>query len=54
MRLYLMRHADPDYGIDSITPAGHLEAEALSVRLEQEKITQIFCSPLGRAKPTAA
>lgn len=53
MRLYLIRHADPDYGIDSITPAGHLEASALSERLEKEKIGKIFCSPLGRAKATA-
>jgi broad specificity phosphatase PhoE len=54
MRLYLMRHADPDYGNDTITPDGHLEAAALAVRLEKERINHIFCSPLGRAKATAA
>lgn len=28
MRLYIIRHADPDYPNNTITPAGHLEAKA--------------------------
>ncbi len=29
MRLYIIRHADPDYPNNTITPEGHLEAQAL-------------------------
>jgi probable phosphoglycerate mutase len=53
MRLYIIRHADPDYANGTITPAGRLEAHALSAALAQEGITRIFSSPLGRAIHTA-
>src|SRR3954447_7734915 len=53
MRLYLIRHADPDYANDTITPAGHLEASALAERLAAQGLDRIFCSPLGRARATA-
>lgn len=53
MRLYLIRHADPDYENNTITPAGHLEARALAQRLAREGITRIYCSPLQRAIETA-
>jgi probable phosphoglycerate mutase len=53
MRLYIIRHADPDYERDSITPAGHLEAQALAKRMATEKLDRIYCSPLGRARATA-
>ena len=53
MRLYLIRHADPDYENNTITPAGHLEAKALAQRMAKEGLTQIFCSPLPRAMETA-
>ncbi|HMP76407.1 MAG TPA: histidine phosphatase family protein [Kiritimatiellia bacterium] len=52
MRIHIVRHADPDYANDSITPAGHLEARALADRLHAEGINRIFCSPLGRARQT--
>jgi broad specificity phosphatase PhoE len=52
MRLYIIRHADPDYPNKTITARGHQEAEALSQRLSQEKIDRIYCSPLGRAVDT--
>lgn len=52
MRLYVIRHADPDYPNKTITPAGHLEAKALSRRLAKEGLTRIYCSPLGRAVHT--
>lgn len=52
MRLYIIRHADPDYANDSITPAGHLEARALADRMAGERLDRIFCSPLGRARQT--
>ncbi len=49
MRLYIIRHADPDYDNDTITEAGHREAEALAQRLRKEGIDRIYCSPLNRA-----
>ena len=33
MRLLIVRHADPDYAIDSLTPAGWEEAKLLADRL---------------------
>lgn len=54
MRLYLIRHADPDYENDTITPQGHREAEALGKRLQKESITVLHSSPMGRAQDTAA
>jgi len=53
MRLYLIRHGDPDYSIDSLTPRGHKEAAALAVYLQAEGVDQLVSSPLGRARATA-
>ncbi|WP_269542104.1 histidine phosphatase family protein [Cerasicoccus fimbriatus] len=53
MRIYLIRHADPDYANNTITPAGHLEAQALATRLAKQGLDRIFCSPMGRAQDTA-
>ena len=53
MRLYIIRHADPDYAKDTITSAGHLEARALATRLNSEGITRIYVSSYGRAIDTA-
>lgn len=53
MRLYIVRHADPDYENDNITEDGRAEAQALSGRLAAEKIDHYYCSPLGRARATA-
>ena len=53
MRILLIRHAEPDYTIDSLTSKGHLEAELLSRRLIQYNIRDFYVSPLGRAKDTA-
>lgn len=52
MRLYIIRHADPDYAIDSITPEGHKEAAALAKRMQAERLDRIYSSPLGRAQAT--
>ena len=54
MKLLIIRHADPDYTVDSLTPTGWREAALLADRLENTPITEIFCSPLGRAKDTAS
>ncbi len=52
MRLYIIRHADPDYDNQTITARGHLEAQALARRLAAERITHIYCSPVPRALHT--
>ena len=54
MRLLLIRHAEPDYSIDSLTPKGRVEAELLSQRLVGYSIRDFYVSPLGRARDTAA
>ncbi len=52
MRILLIRHADPDYSIDSLTERGWKEAQLLSERLVREDIKDFYCSPMGRAKDT--
>lgn len=52
MRIYIIRHADPDYENDTITPSGHLEAQALAERMLSENINSIYCSPVQRAQHT--
>ncbi|MCL2488483.1 MAG: histidine phosphatase family protein [Oscillospiraceae bacterium] len=54
MRLLIVRHGDPDYANDSLTPKGHIEARLLAERLRLEGPTHLYCSPLGRAQATAA
>ena len=53
MRILLIRHGEPDYSIDSLTPKGWKEAELLAGRLEKESIQDFYVSPLGRAQDTA-
>ncbi len=53
MRLYIIRHAEPDYAHNTITPKGHKEAKALARRLKGEGLTHLYSSPLGRALHTA-
>jgi probable phosphoglycerate mutase len=53
MKLYLIRHGDPDYENDTLTERGHQEAMALATYLQREGIDQIVSSPLGRARDTA-
>lgn len=53
MRLYVIRHADPDYPNNTITAFGHKEAEALSHRMEALRPDRIHSSPIPRAYITA-
>lgn len=53
MKLLIIRHGDPDYAIDSLTPTGWKEAEALSRRISRLDVKAFYCSPLGRARDTA-
>lgn len=54
MRLIIIRHADPDYSIDSLTEKGWREAEILSDRISRLDVKDFYCSPLGRARDTAS
>ena len=54
MRIFIVRHGDPDYEHDTLTEKGHLEAKLLAEKLKKEKIDRIYCSSLGRAQDTCA
>lgn len=54
MKLLIVRHGDPDYSIDSLTPKGWREAEYLSEKLSKLDVKAFYVSPLGRAKDTAS
>ena len=54
MKIVLVRHGDPDYENDTLTPKGKKEAELLASHLKDLKMDEIYVSPLGRAKHTAA
>lgn len=53
MLLYVIRHGDPDYARDHLTPRGLLEAQALSIRMGRLAPTHLYSSPMGRAQATA-
>lgn len=53
MRLIFVRHGEPDYENNCLTPLGHKQAEVLVGRLKDEGITEIHTSKLGRAIQTA-
>ncbi len=54
MKLLIVRHGDPDYSIDSLTPKGWKEVEYLAERLAALDVKEFYVSPKGRAKDTAA
>lgn len=53
MRLILIRHGDPDYVRDDLTPKGEKEAALLAARAAEWKVDDVYVSPLGRARATA-
>jgi len=53
MRLYLMRHADPNPERDGLTPQGVKEAEALAAGLAAEGVTRLYSSVTVRSLETA-
>lgn len=57
MKILIVRHAEPDYQHDSLTPKGFREAQLLAERLSKMNLSNLYCSPCGRAirtaKPTA-
>ena len=54
MKIIFVRHGEPDYAKDSLTENGWREAECLAGRISKWQVTDFYCSPLGRAKDTAA
>lgn len=54
MKLVIVRHGDPDYAHDSLTPKGWREAEMLSELLVKHPADYYYVSPLGRAMDTAS
>ena len=53
MLLFIVRHGDPIYNPDSLTPKGHLQAKALAKRFGMHGLDKIYASPLNRAQQTA-
>src|SRR5258706_3239637 len=53
MRLYIIRHAEPDYPRDALTALGHAQAQALARRLAESGIGRVYSSPMNRALETA-
>lgn len=55
MRILLIRHADPDYEHDSLTPKGFREAAALAQYFsdKEENLGDCYVSTCGRAMDTA-
>lgn len=54
MLLYIVRHGEPDYSTDTLTELGQSQAQAVSHRMAGSKIEEIYSSPMGRARQTAA
>ncbi|MBR5343428.1 MAG: histidine phosphatase family protein [Oscillospiraceae bacterium] len=54
MKLLLIRHGDPDYETDSLTPTGQREAELLAERIAPLPVRDYYVSTMGRALATAA
>ena len=53
MLLYFVRHGDPCYDPDSLTPLGLRQAEAIGRRLARYGLDRIYASPMRRAMQTA-
>ena len=54
MRLIFVRHGEPDYQKDCLTENGVIQAQSTAKRLQDEKITAVYSSPMGRAAETAS
>ena len=54
MKIIIIRHGDPDYVHDSLTPRGDKEARLLAEIIGTYNIDAFYVSPLGRAQRTAS
>ena len=53
MLLYFIRHGDPCYEPDSLTPLGLRQAEAIGRRVARYGVDRIYASPMKRTMQTA-
>lgn len=53
MKILLIRHAEPDYEHNTLTPQGFKEAEALGEAYRDLAFDEVYTSPMNRAKLTA-
>ena len=53
MILFFIRHGDPIYDPDSLTPLGHRQAEAIGRRLARYGLDEIYVSSSARAIETS-
>lgn len=54
MKLLIIRHGDPNYAIDSLTPTGWEEAALVAERIAKLDVKAFYVSPMGRAQATAS
>ena len=54
MKLFMIRHGEPNYVDDCLTETGRKQAAAAAERLSLESLDEIYSSPNGRAKETAS
>ena len=54
MRILIVRHADPNYEIDSLTETGWKEADLVAERISKINVKEFYISPFGRAQDTAS
>lgn len=54
LRIVFVRHGEPNYELDCLTETGQAQAAAAAERLVREEISEIYSSPFGRARETAA
>ncbi len=52
MKLIFVRHAEPNYELDTLTEKGWREAKLLAKRMASVKMDAVYVSPLGRAQDT--
>ena len=53
MLLFYIRHGEPIYDPNRLTPLGERQAEALARRLARYGLDEIYVSPSHRARQTA-
>lgn len=54
MKVYFIRHGNPDYTTDTLTEKGKEQAKLLSENIQGLGINRIYQSTMGRAQETAA
>lgn len=61
MQIVLIRHGEPEWVLDGLnvdnpplTARGHAQARAMAAFLRDEQFDEVLCSPLQRARQTAA